>query len=224
MRTTLVVCESPWTTEKGFLARWSMRPFVEGIAELYDVRLVYRTFTSGHELRRLLSYEAIDRPEGRVLVYVACHGFGGRLSVGRKGSEIVNLAPLAQTLYGGVEGVWLGACDVGQSRALQDFLKNSGAIWAGGYVCSVDWAASLLLDLAVLQELLRSGPVRTRSRLLRVLKVALKSFDPNWKIGADRHERGVPLRHAIRVLARDKSRGARPKDVSEDLRYALGWQ
>jgi hypothetical protein len=37
-----------------------MRPFVEGLAELHDARLVYRTFTTGEELRELLSYQAID--------------------------------------------------------------------------------------------------------------------------------------------------------------------
>ena len=51
-----------------------MRPFVEGLAELTNTRLVYRTFTTGVELRHLLSSETVDRPKSRFLVYIACHG------------------------------------------------------------------------------------------------------------------------------------------------------
>jgi hypothetical protein len=152
MATNLVVCESPWT-ERGLIQPWSMRPFVEGLAEFSGARLVYRTFTSGEELKALLSYEAIDRPTKRTIVYIACHGSGGRLVLGR-GEGSAYLAPIALSVRRGVEGVWLGACDVGASRALTMFLSKSGAVWAGGYGCSVDWHPSMLIDLAVLQELI----------------------------------------------------------------------
>ena len=58
MATTLVVYESPWTDRKGRFARWSMRPFVEGICELNHVRLIYRTFSTRSELTTLLGGEA----------------------------------------------------------------------------------------------------------------------------------------------------------------------
>src|SRR2546422_2508043 len=107
MATNFVVCESPWT-ERGMIQPWSMRPFVEGLTELSGARLVYRTFTTGEELRELLSYQAIDRPTQRTIVYIACHGYGGRLVPGRdEGSA--NLAPIALSVRRGVEGVWVGA-------------------------------------------------------------------------------------------------------------------
>ena len=75
MKATLVVCESLWKTD-GRFEPWSMRPFLEGLSTLHGVRLVYRTFTTGTELKSLLSVEAIDKTAGRVIVYVACHGNG----------------------------------------------------------------------------------------------------------------------------------------------------
>src|SRR5882724_8402712 len=223
MKTTLVVCESPWTEHDRRLALWSMRPFVEGIAELYAARLVYRTFTAGSELRRLLEGEAFDDAGQRILIYIACHGYGGRLTPGRKTNSGANLAPIARSLRHGVESVWLGACDVGGSNALHDFLAGSGAVWAGGYVCTVNWDASLLLDMAVLQELLKSGARKTRTGVVRTLKRAMESFDPRWIIGSDANGVDVCLRDALRVVARDKRQGARPQDVSRDLLSALRW-
>ena len=130
------------------------------------------------------SPKAFDGPGQRFLIYIACHGYGGRLTPGRKPDSGVNLAPIARALCQGVESVWLGACDVGGSNALHDFLADGGAVWAGGYRCSVNWDASLLLDMAVLQELLKSGPRKTRTGVVGTLKQAMKGFDPRWIIGS----------------------------------------
>jgi hypothetical protein len=82
---------------------------------------------------------AIDRPTSRTILYIACHGTGGQLTLGRTGQQRVNLRRLADYTAPGVEGVWFGACDVGAARRLRGFLEGpGGAVWAGGYVCSVD--------------------------------------------------------------------------------------
>ncbi len=223
MRTTLVVCESPWSTDKGLIESHSVRPFVEGLCELHRARLVYRTFTTGEELKWLVNHEAVDGRRGRAVVYIACHGDGGRLTVGRLGDRRINLGRLALYLRRGVEGVWLGACDVGRSNALEDFLGDGAAVWAGGYVCSVRWNASLLLDLAVLEQVMLSGPIRGPGKLIRVLTRALAAFSPNWTITTGARDR-VSLRSALRVIARDKLRGHGPKEVSDQLRTSLGWE
>src|SRR5437867_11619163 len=115
MKATLVVCESPWMTH-GRFEPWSMRPFVEGLSALHGVRLVYRTFTTDTELKRLLNVDAIDNTAGRVIVYIACHGNGGRVVLG---SGEHNRGSIAGYLRPGIEGVRLGACDVGGAAALQ---------------------------------------------------------------------------------------------------------
>ena len=223
MSTTLVVCESPWST-KGRLERWSVRPFVEGLSELYDARLIYRTFTTALELQELLNHEAIDGSGSRVVVYIACHGAGGRLSLGRRGDKQPNLASIARYLRRGVECVWLGACDLGRSKSLTAFLAAGGAVWAGGYVCSVDWDASLLLDVAVLQEVLQAGRISTQDGVLRTLRRAFSGFHPTWRVGEDRSGKDVILAESIRVIARNRRPGARSIEITDDLRKRLAWE
>jgi hypothetical protein len=199
-----------------------MRPFVEGLTELLRARLVYRTFTTGHELRELLSYQAIDRPNQRTVVYIACHGYGGRLIAGRDDNAI-NLAPIALSMRRGVEGVWVGACDVGASGAITKFLSESGAVWAGGYSCAVDWHPSMLIDLAVLQELLSSGSIKTRKAFVTVVGRALRAFHPRWSIGESSRGDRIELSRALRLFARDKSRGGRIAEVTDLIEHRLGW-
>jgi hypothetical protein len=220
---TLVVCESPWST-KGRLERWSVRPFVEGLSESYDARLIYRTFTTGLELQELLSHEAIDGAGNRVIVYIACHGAGGRLSLGRNGDKQPNLASIARYLRRGVECVWLGACDLGRSKSLPAFLTAGGAVWTGGYICSVDWDAGLLLDVAVLQEVLSSGQISTKEGVLRILRRAFTGFRCSWCVGEDSRKKAVILADSIRVIARDRRPGARSVDITNDLRKRLAWE
>lgn len=222
MSTTLVVCESPWST-RGHLERWSVRPFVEGLSESYDARLIYRTFTTGLELQELLSREAIDGTGSRVIDYIACHGAGGRLSLGRNDDKQPNLASIARYLRRGVECVWLGACDLGRSKSLPAFLTAGGAVWTGGYVCSVDWDASLLLDVAVLQKVLSAGRISTKEGVLRTLRRAFTGFHPAWRVGEDRRKNAVILAESIRVIARNRLPGARSIDITDDLRKRLAW-
>lgn len=223
MPTNLVVCESPWIDERRNLERWSMRPFVEGLAELHDARLVYRTFTTAEELKDLIGYQAIDKPRQRTIVYIACHGRGGRLLAGRE-ERPVNLASIAECLSPGVEGAWIGACDVGRASALSGFLKwQGGAVWAGGYACAVDWEPSLQIDLAVLQALLRRSAVRSRDQIITAVATALRPFNPNWTIGVDSRNEKTPLKTAIRVVARDRIQGSRPLDVTTRVTDRLRW-
>lgn len=213
--------ESPWD-DGDDIAPYSMRPFVEGLAELHESRLIYRTFTSGAELSRLLvDGEAIDSRSGRFVLYISSHGRGGRLAAGRLAERDINLGPLASRTHKGFEGVWLGACDVADG-SIDEFLSGGGALWAGGYRCSVDWSASMIIDIAVLDRLLGlSRAPTTRSDTIRAFADAFERFDGQYQIGEDRHGAAVTLCDGIRLAARDK--GGRPHDVTDDLRRRLGW-
>lgn len=215
-RRNLIVLENPWKDHNGDIATYSMRPFVEGLCELYEHRLIYRTFTSGHELARLIECEAMDSKPGRYLLYLSSHGYGGRLVAGDKG---INVAPIASKLCKDVIGVWVGACDVGNG-ALDAFLVGGRATWAGGYCCEVNWAASMLIDLAVLQEAMATDrAIESRTATVSMLAKALARFNPDFEIG----DEPISLRDALRVVARDRVQGSRPRDVSDDLRTKLGW-
>jgi hypothetical protein len=73
----LYACECPWSTRDGRLVEWSMHPFMQGLATLHDFRLLYRTFTSGNELKSLLDTEFPRGTSTSKVVYVGSHGYGG---------------------------------------------------------------------------------------------------------------------------------------------------
>jgi hypothetical protein len=220
-RRHLVVLESPWDDESGNIASYSMRPFVEGLCELHDFRLIYRTFTTPTELTALLGGDAFDSHVGRWLVYIASHGYGGRLAAGRGAQRGINLGSAAKALRRSVEGVWVGACEAG-SGALRGFLDRGGSYWAGGYTCSVDWSHSMLIDLAILQSTMSATrSLQTRQRQVVAFRDALHRFDPAHVIGEGSNEVEMTLRASLRVVARDH--GKRAKDISDSILRALKW-
>lgn len=221
-RKTLTVLESPWEDDDGDIGEHSMRPFVEGLCELNDWMLIYRTFTSRPELTRLVNGEAFDRRASRALLYVACHATQGRLQAGIRTPLEINLAGIGRDLVKDVEGVWLGACDIGASSSLGQFLDGGGAIWAGGYSCSVDWDAAMLIDIAVLQTIMSSGPITTTASTLRSFVAALERFDPAWAIGSDANDEDAPLGDSVELMARNK--GGSAEDLTDALRRRLHWE
>ncbi|MEO6951369.1 MAG: hypothetical protein ABI321_06110 [Polyangia bacterium] len=221
-RNHLTVIESPWEGRRdGEIGEHSMRPFVEGLCALHGWKLIYRTFTSARELGRLLEGEAFDSSAARQLAYIACHGGGGRLVAGIHDPETINLACAAAKLASGVEGVWLGACDLATSRSLDRFLTERGALWAGGYGCSVEWSSCMHIDIAVLDTLMGGRVLERKKAIIQALTAAFDRFDPAWVIGEDDDEDDVELGAALRVVARDK--GGRPADVTQDIKDELGW-
>jgi hypothetical protein len=214
---TLFACETPWTDPNGKLVTWSMRGMLGELCGRLDVRLLYRTFSTGDELVNLLDLEV--PVYDRTIVYVGSHGRGGRL-VTRSGLGI-NLATIAKARHPRIEGVWLSGCDVGGAAALPDILKGGGPSWAGGYTNNVSWDAAPLLDLAILQCVLANARPKDKKTAVRLMSKALQSFAPLWNIGYDGVD--VPLREGFRVVARNLTNGPTAEDVTDSIRDKLGW-
>lgn len=219
-RKTLYACEAPWADD-GTLAEWSMQPFLRGLAMLHDFRLLHRTFTSGDELRGLVSTEFPHGDSTSKIVYIGSHGYGSRLSAGF-GTPDINLKSVAGLAHRHIEGVWVSACEVGGTDALREFLVRGGAIWAGGYTCEVPWQSAMLIDVAVMNVVMSSGPADSKATVVGLIAKALRPFDPNWKIGK-RDGEEVVLRDAIHLEARDEVQGSRAEDVTGRLLSKLKW-
>lgn len=237
---TLVVCESPWRSwsDPSKLENWSMRPFIEGLCDFYGVRLVYRTFTTRHELSTLLEGEAFDRAGGRTLLYISTHGSKGRLhpssetKKNEKSPKGINLTTVSKAVTGGpaikrgLEGVWLSACSAANGN-LKSFLRNSGVVFAGGYYCNVDWMAAAKLDLAVMEAWMDSRRPKTRLHAVGILSKALGCFSPDWVVGhfelLDETRLPANLRESIRLVARNLTQGKTALDVTRTLEEKLGW-
>lgn len=221
MEKTLYVCEVPWSTEDNQLVEYSMQPFLQAMARLHDFRLLYRTFTSGQELKGLLSSEFPRDASASKIVYIASHGSGGRLSAGF-GSRNINLKSIAESTHRGIEGVWVSACEVGGADSIREFLRGGGAVWAGGYTCDIGWERAMLTDLAILNEVLSSDPATSKEEAIDLFARALCSFNPSWNFGWRGNEE-VYLRNAIRLEARTEVQGSRAEDVTDMLLKKLQW-
>lgn len=225
MKTTLYVCEAPSDDGDGRLDRRSMRPFVEGLSEVYGARLYYRTFTTQKELQSLLTGELPDARYSRVIVYISAHGSKGRLYAGFQ-SNPINLSPVAKALSRGAEGVWLSACYTGGGDALSKFKTT----WVGGYRSIVGWDTAMLIDTAVLGAALeaRSGQNQNQKKLLNIFRGALRKFSPDWPVHDRKYSaddgRGGPtlLRSAIRLFTRSKRGGL--ENSTDELLRRLGWE
>lgn len=217
MKKALLAFEIPWADE-GSLVEWSMQSFLRGLALRHHFHLLYRTFTTSAELNSLLTTHFPRGDETGSIVYIGSHGYGTRLSA--EFGPSINLKPVAEKARRELEGVWLSACGIADSAGVVEFLLRGGAIWAGGYTGEVSWDSAMLIDLAVMNEVMSSGLVNTKADAVKLMARALSTFNSEWKV--DRDE-SVCLRDSIRLLARDGVQGSRACDVTGELLEELRW-
>ena len=159
---SLLVLENPWN--ESVADAISVAPFVEGFSRwAWNVKTYSRPFYRGDELRIWL--EDFARPRqgiGRRLIYVAAHGSRGRLGGLPDGTGAMNFASFVAALkrVGGVEGVHLGCCEVGNPGNMARLLKRDRRLrktpcrWVAGYRKYVDWLDSMIVDLLFWRALL----------------------------------------------------------------------
>jgi len=159
---SLLVLENPWNDSVADAI--SVGPFVEGFSRwARDVRTYSRPFFRGDELQIWLDDFARPRHGiGRRLIYVAAHGSPGRLGGLPDGSGAMNFASLVTVLrrVGGIEGIHLGCCEVGNPRNMARLLKRDRRRrtkpfrWVAGYREYIDWLDSMIVDMLFWRALL----------------------------------------------------------------------
>lgn len=136
-------------------------PFLQALEALDGgLSLSHRTFRSGEDLK----YWFGRIPKGeRAFVYIASHADGDDLQPVDGRSRVTReelLSALEATKRGAIEFLHFGACefiDPANRRAnLEELADASGARWVSGYVKSIEWLPSMLLDLAIVGELFLS--------------------------------------------------------------------
>lgn len=149
----ILVLESPWSEDLS--DGKSVRPFIQGWAELRDIELSYRMYHNQPDLSLWLESFMCD-PDLRVC-YIAGHGQGGRLCGLTKNINLSTIAA-ATNKKGRVgtnnKGILLGACKVGAN--LKGFLNKCGShiIWVAGYDRPIPWMESTICDLLFLEYIM----------------------------------------------------------------------
>ena len=121
MRYALLVLEQPWSRISSNSRQPSVRPFLEGLAALNNIRMYYATYFDGHSFDQALLY-LLDAQQlksvDKVILYIAGHGAGARL--GGEFGRAMNLGPLFRRLekYGRrkIAGVLLDSCQLGMNE------------------------------------------------------------------------------------------------------------
>lgn len=143
--------ESLWNTD--IEDRWSVRPILEVIANIHDLKLAYLSCNTHEEFAFNLKMLAKRRSYG--ILYLAFHGAPGEIFLGDDTSlTLENLQELMGTRFAD----WIvhfGSCSTVDvtPRQLKSFVVETQVKMVLGYTKSVDWIESSALDLLIFQSL-----------------------------------------------------------------------
>jgi hypothetical protein len=201
----LLVLESDWGED--LCDCRTSRPFLEGLANVLGITVVYRTFHSGRNLEHWLHQMFMTRSKPAV-AYISSHGRGRFLHASLREAgidfrRVVAAATKRTRQVHGRRGLLLGSCEIG--RDLDGILDAArGRLdWVAGYEAEIPWVESMLIDLAFLSYLLSGREVfqpdgkGTGRRAQRTLRTSRSEKAASWVL----HDFGVA--QALRFRAKD---------------------
>ncbi len=149
----LLVLESPWS--KDLADETSVRPFMEGWADLRNIEISYRMYHNKNDLAHWLGL-FMAHPALRIC-YIAGHGQGSRLTGLTKdiNPSSISKATKQRGKAGNYQkGILLGSCEVGSD--LRKLLKNCGRqiSWVAGYDREIPWMEATICDLLFIDYML----------------------------------------------------------------------
>jgi hypothetical protein len=231
----LLVLEGPWWTPAQKPKRPSVLPFLEGLEQYRgDFNIYYSNFYEKRGFDRALQDDLMHAREERLYLYIAAHGgartIGGIESESGKIGCAMHLTTILKRVkkvanFSSLEGFLIGSCYIGCN--VQEFIrtmKGSPLVWIFGYTCEIDWVASTLVDISILENLMNLDRthLRSRTKVIDAFSRALSRFNfryPICKVG----ERENPLTDAISLVLRPRTGRALPHEATQELREHLGW-
>ncbi|RKT43985.1 hypothetical protein [Thiocapsa rosea] len=226
----LLILESPWwdlNNSNGNQA--SVLPFFEGLARLdQDLQVYYTMFVDSKSFEGSLKH-LLTAPQERLFLYVASHGYGGRIA----NSNFSNISKLLVDKLqrdGGkrVEGIIFGSCEIGGAQNdVHLYLLTDAAkvVWVFGYKTLINWTPSVLINMNLVSNLAQMDKdgLSTRDSIMEAATSALNLFNPDVMIGWNRRHDSendppdVAVKDAVRFIVRPRGRG----NVSQDNTLAL---
>jgi len=149
----LLVLESPWSTD--LADETSVRPFIEGWADLRNIEISYRMYHDKNDLEHWLSL-FMAHPVLRIC-YIAGHGQGSRLKGLTKDinpSSISKATKKRRNAASCQKGILLGSCEIGAD--LRTLLNSCGKkiSWVAGYDREIPWMEATICDLLFIDYML----------------------------------------------------------------------
>ncbi len=230
-RSALLVIEGLWWTPEEKPKRPSVLHFFEGLESLEgDFNIYYANFYEKEGFRHALEDDLTNTREDRLFLYLAAHGTGKRLG-GLKAKTGVKLPRMFKTLqnaanYSNIEGVLIGSCNIGTN--ISDFIsttKNSHIAWIFGYTCEISWMASTLIDISIMEHLMKLNKrdLRSRKKILGAFVRALSRFNGDHVLCREK-PKNVRLKDAITLVVQPRSPDEKAQDETANLLAQLGWK
>jgi hypothetical protein len=230
-RSALLVIEGLWWTPEEKPKRPSVLHFLEGLESLEgDFNIYYANFYEKEGFRHALEDDLTNTREDRLFLYLAAHGTGKRIG-GFKGKTGVKLPTMFKTLrnaanYSNIEGVLISSCNIGNNIA--DFIsttKNSHIAWIFGYTCEIGWMASTLIDVSIMEHLMKlnKSDLRSRKKILGAFVRALRRFNGDHILCKEK-PKSVRLKDAITLVVQPRSPDEKAQDETANLLAQLGWK
>lgn len=231
----LLILEGPWWTPEQKPKRPSVLPFLEGLEQYRgDFNIYYSNFYEKRGFNRALRDDLTHTREDRLYLYIAAHGgirtIGGIESESGRIGSVMHLNTLLKGITriasrSAIEGVIIGSCSIGCN--VQDFvrtMKGSPLVWLFGYTCEIEWVASTLVDLSILEYLINLDRtnLRSRKRMIDAFSRALSRFNPGYPICGAEMKRS-PLQEAVTLVIHPRTGHALPRDATRELKQSLGW-
>lgn len=202
----VLILESPWEYPQGGTRRLTVQPFFEGLEKIHpNMSMYYSTFHDLHGVRTALDYDLLHAKEPRQVLYIGSHGQGRQLS----NIRLSDLKRAIRERSGKLEGIIISACEVcNDVDDLITLVQGTGVKWAIGYKCAVGWFDSMMLELALLNQLaIEPVAYRTsRAGLTGFFQRALALVNPCHIL--DEEGKGVVADNVTIVM--NSRRGSRP--------------
>jgi hypothetical protein len=227
MESALLIIENPWDTPDQDPKRSSVFPFLQGLEKiLNNFNIYYSTFYDNSGFKKALEYDLTRTKEKRQILYIASHGDKKQFAHGTP--NILSSIPK----YGKkIEGVMVGSCYIGSNfKIISSILEYNydnkvyGANWVYSYRNYINWMATMIIDLAILEQIYikNKNPLKSKEKIISAFFNALNCFNPNWKMAQDENGHDVDLKSTISLAIRPQ--GAKQVyDVTENLLDELEW-
>lgn len=214
----LIVLEQPWWDLSENPEQASILPFFQGLDRILPkVRVYHATFFDLPSFDSAFKH-LVSVKEDNVIVYVACHGRGGRIGGVNLSTMLERIGDYSKSLN--VEGCLLGACEVGGRReVMKNSMIGSSLAWMAGYSVSVGWLPSTLVDVNILNVMsrLKETDLNDAASIEAAFTEALSLFNGDFSIGTlDSNEEVTEecLRNSFTLITRPRGSGHRPADSS----------
>lgn len=187
----------------------SVAPFFEGLTRFFRGVRVYRlNFYDAASFTQAIE-KAMAVTEERVILYVGAHGTKGRIASANARTIASRIADQGKDK---LEGIILSSCEAGAGADTLEKMLEGRANWVFGYTNGVNILSSMLLETAILRQVLDAERdyVGKQETIVDIFVEGLRCFSADWHFG------DASIQSSVRLLVRPKYKH-KPIDVTADL-------